>query len=115
MVAGDVGRSVRRWWRWARRLRRLGRVATVAAASSASERIKPGEVVLVGHADALKWAIIGCPCRCGEALWVNLMPAQAPHWTLNRGSGREITIAPSLDVKTCRSHFWIHRGRIEWV
>jgi Family of unknown function (DUF6527) len=96
-------------------VRRLGPAATVASASEAGTRIKPGAVVLVGRPDAPKWVVVGCPCRCGEALWVNLMSAQGPHWTLNRGSGGAITIAPSLDVTTCGSHFWIRRGRFVWV
>jgi hypothetical protein len=96
-------------------MRWLKSIATATSVSEASARIKAGEVVLVGPEDALKWAIVGCPCRCGETLWVNLMSARAPHWTLSRSSGGRITIAPSLDVTTCESHFWIRGGRIVWV
>lgn len=105
---------LRRWWRRLRRVKRVGR-ATFVASTGEVPGLTPGQLAVVGPADGPKWALIGCPCRCGETLWVNLMPGTGRRWRLDVGADRAVTLAPSLDVTTCGSHFWVRRGRIDWV
>lgn len=104
-----------KWWRQARRLRRLRRAIPVASTSDVESRVRPGAVVLIGPKGAPKWMLLGCPCRCGETLWVNLMSGQPRRWELDRDPTGALTLTPSLDVTTCGSHFWIRRGKVVWV
>jgi len=63
-----------------------------------------------------KWAVLQCPCRCGDRIDVNLMQSRRPFWeiTLDR---KGITVHPSLWMpkSKCGSHFWIRHSRIDWV
>jgi len=74
-----------------------------------------GSVFVVGAATP-KWAVLECPCRCGDRIDVNLMTSRRPHWNLaisNTGA----TLAPSLWMPTdkCGSHFFVRNNRIVWV
>jgi hypothetical protein len=68
------------------------------------------------HGSSPKWAILECPCRCGERIYVTLMKSRDPHWELPL-SGEDLTLWPSLWVSQCGcgSHFWVKRSIIEWV
>lgn len=104
-----------RWWKWARRVRRVKEGPTAESTEAVAPHLRAGEFVAVGPVEHPKWVFLGCPCRCGEVLWVNLMPGQARRWTLERGPDGAATLAPSLDATTCGSHFWIRRGAVIWV
>jgi hypothetical protein len=63
-----------------------------------------------------KWAILACPCKCGERINVNLMSSRRPCWRL-RLNDNKATLHPSLWMPTdkCGSHFWLERNEIRWV
>jgi Family of unknown function (DUF6527) len=63
-----------------------------------------------------KWAIMACPCRCGQRIDVNLMESRQPSWRLS-SDGKEVSLHPSLWMpkEKCGSHFWIRQNRIDWV
>ncbi|GEM_PF-3318736 len=107
--------AARRWWRRARRVRRVTEAPSTESTESVGSNLKAGELVIVGPADSPKWALLGCPCRCGEMLWVNLMLGHARHRLISRGPSRPVTLTPSLDVATCGSHFWVREGAVIWV
>lgn len=71
---------------------------------------------VVGPADFPKWAVMSCPCGCGERLEISLRSSHSPSWQFNSKAGR-VTLYPSvwLSEKACGSHFWVRDGRIEWV
>jgi hypothetical protein len=87
----------------------------VVSTSDTGGSLRPGGVILVGPERAPKWALLGCPCRCGETLWVNLMPGHPRRWEFDRDHDGTITRSPSLDVTKCGSHFWIRKGKVVWV
>jgi hypothetical protein len=78
------------------------------------ETIK-NRLYIVGTSGNFKWAILSCPCGCGERIDVCLMPTARPRWELTLQSGR-VTLSPSIWVPSerCGSHFWIRRNRIIW-
>ena len=63
-----------------------------------------------------RWAVLECPCGCGDRIDVNLSTNLRPHWRLRRDAGT-VSLFPSLwrPPETCGSHFWIRRSRIEWA
>lgn len=70
---------------------------------------------VVGNPDKYKWAILSCPCGCGERIDVCLMPSARPRWELTLRNGRA-SVSPSIWVPLdrCGSHFWIRRNQIVW-
>ncbi|WP_425525696.1 DUF6527 family protein [Xanthomonas campestris] len=56
-----------------------------------------------------------CPCGCGEVIELSLSPESRNFWKLAVEAGRP-TLHPSVWRKTgCGSHFWVRRGRVQWV
>ena len=93
-------------YRWVRR---------VASDTDIGE-LRQWEVVLVGPTDRPKWAILLCPCGCGEDIHVNLMRSHHPHWSMSCGRGNKVSFYPSLcmDRNRCGSHFFLIQGRVIW-
>jgi len=104
----------RTWRRWTGPPGRIKDVVVVSGIDAVPQAIRPAVIYLVGDDAHRKWLIAGCPCGCGESLWLNLMRNGRPRWSVD-GEGDHITVAPSLAVTTCGSHFWIRRGMIVWV
>ena len=105
---------IRVFWRNLRRRHRIDRVVQVESMSDVPKKLK-GDLYIVGMSKP-KWAILACPCRCGDRIDVNLMASRQPAWQLTK-SGQEVTLHPSLWMpkEKCGSHFWIRRNRIDWV
>lgn len=116
MTEGIWGiRQVARWWRRRRRRLRLSQVQLIASATQVPGKLAAGEAILVGTHGALKWLVLGCPCRCGEVHWVSLMPSDRKRWSAVLSEAGLLTVDPSLWSAThCRSHFWIREGRVDW-
>lgn len=78
--------------------------------------IRAGVIYLVGASTKPKWAILGCPCGCGERIDVNLMRSRRPFWRA-RITHDGLTLSPSLWVSDdrCGSHFWIVDSRVLWT
>lgn len=67
--------------------------------------------------DGEDWSVgFCCPCGCGEVIELLLLPDVAPRWDIRIDQRGRPTISPSVWRATgCRSHFWLHDGRIRWV
>ena len=100
-----------------RRLRRhqyQGVVRVAAHDPKLSGLARRGYLVVQMKGDRPTWLVMACPCRCAELLRVNLMPSIEPHWNL-LVKGDSVTVDPSLDVRSCGSHFWLRDSRVYWV
>lgn len=62
------------------------------------------------------WAIMRCPCGCGDRIEANLMRSRRPYWRL-RKHGSTISLFPSLWVtrEKCGSHFFLIRNIVRWA
>jgi len=57
-----------------------------------------------------KWAILICPCGCGDKLMLSLMEGVKPCWKVDKESR---TITPSIHkIEGCKSHFHITNGKV---
>jgi hypothetical protein len=64
----------------------------------------------VGH---LWSAALVCPCGCGQLLQLNLVRTSRPYWRLQQDRFGRASLHPSVWRRTtCRSHFWVRRGKI---
>lgn len=76
-----------------------------------SERI----IYLIGEGGHLWFAVMLCPCGCGETLHMSLLVDGRPRWELTEHFDGTISLVPSIWRKTgCRSHFWLRHGQIRW-
>lgn len=100
-------------WAWLWRRQHVSRVVRVEGRSELPGNL--GSALYVVGATP-KWAVLKCPCGCGEVIDVNLMASRQPCWTLTLKEGRA-TLYPSLWVakERCGSHFWLRDNRIDWV
>src|ERR1700744_2789777 len=72
------------------------------------EALKKHTVYLVGDDDYLWSAVMACPCGCGKRLEMNLLPTAKPVWKLTEGKSGEISLHPSIWLKTgCEAHFFL--------
>jgi hypothetical protein len=105
---------IQQWWRVLRHRRRIDRVVLVA-----SRRELPAELgnalYLVG-ANPVQWAVLDCPCGCGERANTKIGVASRTSWSLTLTEGKA-SLSPSLlmPVDRCGSHFFIRENRIVWV
>lgn len=63
------------------------------------------------------WSVgLRCPCGCGQPIELALIPEARPRWKLHVELDKTPTLAPSVWLREgCRSHFFLRRGRVEWV
>lgn len=102
------------WWSWLPRFRwRI--VAHVEAGDFIPEKIPRNGVVVVSRLGLPTWVAFDCPCRTGHRIMVNLDGARRPHWRIT--SLKPLSISPSFDDVTPerRCHFFLRRGKIQWV
>ena len=107
--------AIRRWWQRFYRRRSYGPVGFVESLSAVPTRPK-GTIFVVNALGSPKWAVLACPCRCGDQITVNLMRHIKPSWSATVDHGR-LTLRPSLwrGERTCRSHFFIRSNRVTWI
>ncbi len=100
----------RRFWR----RDRLKHVVHLDSRSELPKRL--GDSIYIVGGESPKWAVLACPCRCGEQIDVNLMTSRRPNWQLTMRND-SVTLRPSLWVPEdkCGSHFWITDNAIKWV
>lgn len=108
------GGLINRFVRWLFRRRRIVGVKVIASRSDLPENLK-GWLYVVGT-ERPKWAVLQCPCRCGEQIDVNLMTSRRPHWKLSLRDS-VATLSPSLWMpeSKCGSHFHLRDNRIDWA
>lgn len=81
----------------------------------ANRALVSGVLYIVRGEPTPKWAVMQCPCGCGEKLQLSLNPTRRPRWSVHRDRLRRVTVDPSVrQTGGCRAHFWIRRGLIEW-
>jgi hypothetical protein len=63
------------------------------------------------------WCIgMRCPCGCGQRVELPLIPEVRPCWKLRLESDGRPTLIPSVWLREgCRSHFFIRKGKVEWI
>lgn len=115
----DMKKLFHRWWRdLTSRLfvrKHYRRVRHVNSGEDTGQ-LQDDEIVLVGPTNHPKWAILRCPCGCGEVIHVNLMKSHYPHWTMTFEREGSLSFSPSLwvDSGRCGSHFLLMCGRVIW-
>jgi hypothetical protein len=78
--------------------------------------IKPATVYIVTDGAVPDTLIFKCPCGCNADIYLNLLKDTRPNWSFHISKTRKITISPSVwRTVGCKSHFFIRRGRIDWV
>jgi hypothetical protein len=82
------------------------------AASNATK--KKSVLALVGTRGAYKWALLRCPCGCGEQIALNLMKAYQPVWEIQIAEPRLVSISPSVHATKCGAHFWLRENTVIW-
>lgn len=75
-----------------------------------------GETVhIVGEAGHLWFAVLACPCGCGEIIQLSLVPTGRPRWRHTVHWNGTVSLHPSINrIRGCKSHFYIRRGRTCW-
>jgi hypothetical protein len=109
----NIFKRIRQFWRTLWRRDRISKVVQVDRMSALPSRL--GDRLYIVGQPIAKWAILTCPCRCGERIDVNLMQ-KSGQWRLEM-SGGSASIYPSLWVPSekCGSHFWLRKNLIQWV
>jgi hypothetical protein len=78
--------------------------------------LPPGFLHVVGGKHYQKWAYLKCPCNCGALIMLSLSAARRPHWRVKFDWLDRPTVEPSIwQMEGCFSHFWIRKGRVDWV
>jgi hypothetical protein len=96
-------------------IRRPDLVGRVMDRHPTPDELPPGVLVVVKDGEHLKWACFRCPGGCGEKLQLSLNPRRRPRWTVGLDWLRRPNVTPSVhQLNTCRCHFWIKRGGVEW-
>jgi len=109
-----VGVEIRpRWWnRIPRRYWRI--VIVIDSADDVPIRLPSHGAALVGTSLRPKWLVFDCPCQRDHRTMVNLDIQRRPTWSVLKR--RRLTIMPSIDDYSIdRCHFFIRRGKINWV
>lgn len=63
------------------------------------------------------WSVgMRCPCGCGQHIELALIPEARPRWKLLQDPDGIPTLTPSVWLREgCRSHFFVRRGRVDWL
>lgn len=95
--------------------RRWRVVETVSSGADIPETLGRRTAVLVAVADRPTWVAFDCPCSEHHRVMLNLDIGRRPHWRLL--DGKRLTLAPSVDEirGSKRCHYFVRRGKIEWV
>ena len=78
------------------------------------EAVEPLTIVAVGEGEHLWYAVLACPCGCGETIQLSLLPDERPRWRLTVHEGVP-TLSPSVwRHRGCQSHFILRDGLVTW-
>ncbi len=91
-------------------------LAVVRDRHPAGDDLPEGQLVVVrGMGTVDKWAVFRCPGGCGEKLQLSLLPQRRPRWSVQVDWLGRPMITPSIRVtSSCRCHFHLRNGRVEW-
>lgn len=88
--------------------------AEVRRERPAGEALRADRLVVV-RGEAPKWALMRCPCGCGERLQLSLAIERRPRWVVDIDRLGRPTVVPSVRIRNgCRAHFHLRGGRVEW-
>lgn len=81
-----------------------------------NDEIPSKTVLIVGHENFPKWALLRCPCGCNEVLTLSLMGNYKPNWQFNLDEWHKVSLSPSVwKTDGCKSHFFIKHGKVVWA
>ena len=83
---------------------------STAKVAAEKERV----VAIVANDGKQKWALMRCPCGCGEIIMLNLMLSHSPNWEVTKNHDGTHSLSPSIDSTTCGAHFLIKSDRLTW-
>lgn len=88
--------------------------ASVLNVEELPDALEPNTIYLEG---VPPWvAVFLCPCGCGDAVNLSLIPNDRPRWRVRIHWDGTLTLSPSIwRTKGCKSHFFLRRGKIHWV
>lgn len=90
-------------------------VAELVADHPDREQLQQGRLYLVGDRRFQKWAVMACPCGCGESIMLSLSQKKRPSWSVAWDWLGRPSVDPSVrQTAGCYAHFWVRRGRVEW-
>jgi len=79
------------------------------------EKLKKRTIYIIGENGYRWYAVMLCPCGCGEKLCINLIQCSSACWDFKDDHGIP-SLYPSISrMDGCKSHFFITNGRINWI
>ena len=79
-------------------------------------KIKKGEMIIVGGKGYVKWAYFNCPSGCGDIIVLPLTKSKGPNWKLKVNKIGQPTLSPSVwKTDGCKSHFFVRKGKVIWA
>lgn len=107
---------LRAWWS---RLRHLwsGEPTPyhITRAEEVPDTPEGGMLYVVGEGNHEWYAVMRCPCGCGESLVMSLLAGARPRWRVTVDEDGIPSLSPSVNRRVgCRSHFFLREGRIVW-
>ncbi|RKN82852.1 DUF6527 family protein [Ulvibacterium marinum] len=61
------------------------------------------------------YALLRCPCGCGDKIMLNLMNDAKPCWKVNIDKRRPSVFPSIWRTKNYKSHFWLSKGKVVWA
>ncbi|WP_371259496.1 DUF6527 family protein [Bradyrhizobium sp. URHD0069] len=107
-------KQIGRLWQALRRQRRLDGIAFVASRGELPPDL--GRKLYLVGVSPVQWAVLNCPCGCGERTNAKIGIPSRTSWSLALTAGKA-TLTPSLlmPINKCGSHFFVRENRIIWV
>lgn len=103
------------YWRKLLRLFGLPQPYKTLLVNEVPDRCDHETVYLVGEGGDLWFAAMRCPCGCGTAIQLSLLPDDKPQWSHKIHPDQSVSLHPSVWRKVgCKSHFWFKNGRVHW-
>jgi hypothetical protein len=114
IVMRSAFKSIRDLWRRFTRRSRVDRVVFVVSRRELPADL--GKSLYVVGENPPRWAVLNCPCGCGERTNAKVGVVSRTSWALAIREGKA-TLAPSLLMPNdrCGSHFFVRENRILWV
>ena len=110
-----LGVALRALLEFFRIMKKADLVAELVADHPDRERMQQGRLYLVGDQRFQKWAVMACPCGCGETIMLSLSQKKRPSWSVQPDWLGRPSVDPSVrQTAGCYSHFWVRQGRIQW-
>lgn len=79
------------------------------------DNIERKVLYVVGENNTYWMAAMVCPCGCGDLIQLALDPTGRPRWQIHINKKFQATLKPSVHrMVSCRSHFFIRKGRVIW-